>query len=536
MSINIERNGEQHTMAITTFAAIDVGSHETTLRIYEISKRNGIQQLEYLHHTSRLGYETYSTNHISYHSIEKLCKILNGFSLKMKEYGVNDYMITATSALREADNNLIVLDQVKQRTGFLIKILSNSEQRYLCYKAIALTPNSFHKLIQKGTLLADVGGGSIQLSLFDKNTLIATQNIMLGSLRIQEFLQDMRNVTDNYQNLIYEYISHDLHAFAQLYLKDIKIKNIIAVGNQLSSFVKYLSTHNFGKLLPFDSKGTKKDSVNRSEYDEFYRSIVSQKPEELSRELNISLDKASLLLPTAMIYHNIFEETQAEQMWLSGITLCDGMAADFAERKTHITPAHSFADDILSAARKIADRYSCSTKHTGIVESIALKIFDAVKKQNNLTRQERLLLQIAAILHNCGAFINLNDVGENSYKIVTSTEIIGISHKQRMMVAAIVRYPIGSFPQFAQMDDVFEKDEFIKIAKLNAILRLADSMDRSHRQKFRNVTMVLRSNTLYITGHTLYDITLEQGIFSNNADFFEEVFGIKPLLRQKKEF
>ena len=207
-------------MAITTFAAIDVGSHETTLRIYEISKNNGIQQLDHVHHTSRLGYETYSTNHISYHSIEKLCSILNGFSLKMKEYGVNDYMITATSALREADNNLIVLDQVKQRTGFFIRILSNSEQRYLCYKAIALTPNSFHKLIQKGTLLADVGGGSIQLSLFNKNALIATQNVMLGSLRIQEILQNMRNITDNYQNLIYEYIYHDLHVFTQLYLKD----------------------------------------------------------------------------------------------------------------------------------------------------------------------------------------------------------------------------------------------------------------------------------------------------------------------------
>ena len=59
----------------------------------------------------------------------------------MKEYSITDYMITATSALREADNNLIVLDQVKQRTGFLIKILSNPEQRYLCYKSIALKEN-----------------------------------------------------------------------------------------------------------------------------------------------------------------------------------------------------------------------------------------------------------------------------------------------------------------------------------------------------------------------------------------------------------
>ena len=45
-------------MAITTFAAIDVGSHETSLRIYEVSKKFGIRELDYVHHTARLGYET----------------------------------------------------------------------------------------------------------------------------------------------------------------------------------------------------------------------------------------------------------------------------------------------------------------------------------------------------------------------------------------------------------------------------------------------------------------------------------------------
>ena len=154
-------------MAIRLFAAIDVGSHETSLRIYEISKKTGIHELEYVHHSAPMGYETYSTGHLSYHSIDKLCTILLGFREKMKEYQITEYMIIATSALREADNNIIVLDQVKQHTGFDIKILSNSEQRYLYYKAIALKENAFHKLIQKGTLLVDVGGGSMQMSLFD---------------------------------------------------------------------------------------------------------------------------------------------------------------------------------------------------------------------------------------------------------------------------------------------------------------------------------------------------------------------------------
>jgi exopolyphosphatase/guanosine-5'-triphosphate,3'-diphosphate pyrophosphatase len=452
----------------------------------------------------------------------------------MKEYGVKDYMIASTSALREADNNLIVLDQVRQRTGFQIKILSNSEQRYLCYKSIALTPNSFHHLIQKGTLLVDVGGGSMQLSLFDKSSLICTQNILLGSLRIQEFLQHMRNETDNYQNLVYEYISNDLHTFSELYLKKHKIKNIIAVGNQLHAFVKYLSVHNFGHLQPTDSKGKKKDSVSRQEYHEFYEAISSQHAEELSKELDISIDQASLLLPTAMIYHNIFEETAAEQMWLSGITLCDGMAADFAERWGKITPAHSFQEDIIHASRCLAQRYDCSTSHGLNIEHAALQIFDGLNSRHTLTAHDRLLLQIAVILHNCGSYINLNDVGENSYKIIMSTELIGISHKERMIVATVVRYLHDYFPEYTQLKDHFSQDDYIHIAKLNAILRLADAMDKSHKQKFTNISASLRKGELIITGNTIYDITLEQGIFQKYASFFEEVFGIRPVLRQKK--
>ena len=521
-------------MAITVFAAIDVGSHETAMRIYEISKKHGVHELEYLHHTARLGYETFSTRHISYHTIDKLCNILLGFKEKMMEYRIKDYMIIATSALREADNNLIVLDQVKQRTGFQIKILSNSEQRYLCYKAIALQPNSFHKLIQKGTLLVDVGGGSIQLSLFDKSNLITTHNILLGSLRIQEFLQTMQGDVINYQNLVHEYISNSLHTFSKLYLQDCNVRNIIAVGNQLQTFVKYLVTHHFGNLQPVDSKGNKKDSVNRQEYEELYHAISTQAPDDLARELSISEDKAELLLPTAMIYHNIFEETDAEFMWLSGITICDGMAADFAERKEHIVPAHPFSDDIISVSRKLAERFCCDTEHIHQVEIAALKLFDALRKANHLTKKDRLLLQIAAILHNCGSFLNLNDIGENSYKIVTSTEIIGLSHQERMIVAYVIRYTTGDFPEYSEIKNEFSREEYIKIAKLNAILCLADAMDRSHQQKFTNFTVRKRGYDLTITGQTLYDITLEHGMFIQKSPFFEEAFGIRPVLRQKK--
>ena len=161
-------------------------------------------------------------------------------------------------------------------------------------------------------------------------------------------------------------------------------------------------------------------------------------------------------------------------------------------------------------------------------------MFDAVKKLNNLTKHDRLLLQISAILHNCGNFINMNAVGENSYKIVMSTEIIGLSHKERMMVAYMVRYLDSSFPKYAEISDVFSQQEFIKIAKLNSILLLADAMDRSHKQKFKNVKVALKDRELVLTVDTKEDISLEKGLFTDRALFFKEVFNVQPTIKQKR--
>lgn len=96
----------------------------------------------------------------------------------MKAYRVKDYRAYATSAMREAHNNQIILDQIRVRTGLNVRIISNSEQRFISYKAIAAKASEFNKIIQKGTAIVDVGFGSAQLSLFDKDSLVTTQNLL----------------------------------------------------------------------------------------------------------------------------------------------------------------------------------------------------------------------------------------------------------------------------------------------------------------------------------------------------------------------
>src|SRR5574344_1105989 len=224
---------------MTTFAAIDVGSNELSLKIFEITKTNGIKELEHIRHTIELGLETYTNGKISYAMVNELCTMLLGFHYKMKEYGTTEYTAYATSALREASNYMVILDQIKLRCGLKVKILSNSEQRFLCYKAIALKEETFHNIITKGTAIVDVGSGSMQISLFNKEALVSTQNIKLGSLRTKAALGDLENQTDNLYKLISEYMDNDIQTYCDVFFKNTKVKSIIAVGDQLNELLRY---------------------------------------------------------------------------------------------------------------------------------------------------------------------------------------------------------------------------------------------------------------------------------------------------------
>jgi exopolyphosphatase/guanosine-5'-triphosphate,3'-diphosphate pyrophosphatase len=509
-------------MPITTFATIDVGSNELSMKIFEISKKTGMKELDYVRHTIELGSDTYTYGKISHELVVELCDVLVMFSQKMKEYHVVDYYACATSAIREASNYIMILDQIKLSSNITVKVLSNSEQRFLCYKSIALREKEFDRIIEKGTAIVDIGAGSIQISLFDKKSLVTTQNIKLGSLRIRELLSDMENKAVNYYNLISEYIDTDMLTFKNLFLDDHKIKTIIAVGDYAGEIIRY------GDFTPST------DSITREDFENIYSSLLRNPIDQISKKLNLQKEQTVLLLPTSMIYHKMFRETKAEHMWFPGTTLCDAMAAEYAEKKDKLVPAHNFIDDIIAASKNIANRYQCNIIHTENVEYIALSVFDRIKKLHGLGKRERLLLQIAVILHDCGKFINMNDVSNNSYNIIMSTEIIGISHLEREMIANMVKYCVVDLPSYSDKSISFSKDTYIKISKLSAIIKIANAMDKSHKQKFSDIKITYHDNQLIITANTLKDITLEMGLFESKADYFEEVYGIRPVLKQKR--
>ncbi|MDD3279488.1 MAG: exopolyphosphatase [Lachnospiraceae bacterium] len=512
-------------MQATTFAAIDIGTYDVTLEIFEMTRKNGINSLNNVKHRMELGKDVFASGKIGQEMADELCTVLSDFVRFMEEYRVTSYRAVATSSLREAENNQFILRKILQRTGLRVEILSNSEQRFIGYKAIASMETDFNKMIEKGTAIIDLDGGSVQISLFDKDALVTTQNIRMGSLRIRERLASVAGDTTHYDTLVEELIQNEILSFKKMYLKDRKIENIVLVGDLFTDSILVNAPEKFSKTL------------TREEFQSWYQIIVHSSAMELAVKIGIPVESASLLVPSVIIYKRLIEELDAKLIWTPGTRLASGLAYEFGEQKKLIRIKHNFENDILMAARNIGKRYAVSKPHIDNMEMVALGIFDSMKKVHGFQNRERLLLRIAVMLHDVGKYISLNFVADSSYNIIMSNEIIGLSHSEREMIALVAQYNTKRLPQyevFASRSSL-NRDEYLIVAGLTAIVRLANALDRSHLQKIQTIRSVLKENELVLSLSVNKDFTLEEGLSREKQEFFHEVFNVTPVIRIRRQ-
>ncbi len=144
-------------------AAIDIGSNAIRFQVSTVldnSPQLLFKKLEYVRFPLRLGHDVFSTGRISEKSIEKFKKLMKAFRLLIELYEVEDYMFCATSAMRESENGLELVNRVQEEIGITIHIIDGNREAEFVNRAI-------HSYLSTKTYLhIDVGGGSTELNLY----------------------------------------------------------------------------------------------------------------------------------------------------------------------------------------------------------------------------------------------------------------------------------------------------------------------------------------------------------------------------------
>ena len=396
-------------------------------------------------------------------------------------------------------------------------------ERFYQNLAVRETMPDFNSLVEAGTMILDIGSSSLQATVYDKSDFIFSQNMVLGSLRIYEMLSDLQNRTTHYEDVLEEFIAQDLEDYHAVEPKGIIYKSMIVFGGELGYF-KYLMGKDPNKICV----------IGKDEFLSVYEYLLKTRPSDLSLNDKIPSNIAPLLLPAALIIKNMLEYTGVDKIYLPHASMSDGIIYSYCSRTCGYKLTFNPEEDLVRAARNVAKRYKTDKKHIDFVEKAALEIFDTSKKLSGLKERDRLLLRLSAILHECGKFVHATDHNEAAYALIRYTDLIGLDSDELDTIALVVRL----YPKQNPYENFYYRslppNKKVIVSKLTAMLRIADAMDASHRQKAGKISVTLQPDKLHISLDATEDMSFEMWSFEHRGVLFEQIIGVKPELRVRR--
>lgn len=504
-----------------TVAALDLGANFFRMIIAEISSDGSINILDDLQKNTSLGRDTFTKKRIGVEAIYETCSILDGFVKLMRDYGVKYYWAVSTSGIREAENREYVLEQIRVRTGILIEVINTSQERFLVFKALRDKIENSNEIYNEGAMILNIGSGGIEVSIYNEGSLKFTEYIKIGSLRLREILGGLENKTLNFSEVMTEFVESRIYTLRN-YLEGYKVKNFVGLGGS------------FKFLLKMYTSGEKR-YISKESLLDFLNKIKNMTTKRICEKFDITMEEAKLLLPSTIIVETFLNMTLAEGVYVPKISLRHGMLIDMLSKKLDPSKKRMFDHDIISSVWYIGKKYGIDKKHSERVKNLSLEIFDKTKRFHRLGDRERLFLEIAAILHDVGKYVNLNEDGFYCYNIIYYEEILGLSDKNLNIVANVVRYHGEEIPSLSHENyKTLNFTDKIIVSKLAAILKLAEALNISKKNKIdNNIYITVEDRTVYFQLDTYKDCTLEMWSFKNNGEFFEEVMGVKPIIKIK---
>ncbi len=502
-----------------TVAVIDIASNELRLKVAEKGK-NDVRYLESLHYPLSLGRDTFNTGKISFDKVDKVCDIIKNFLVVAKGYGINNIKAIATTAVREATNSAYILDQIKIKTGVDVRVMDDSDEKIYIYKLVARLCSEEQK--QSG-LMVHIGSGNIGISVFEDGYIPFMENIKLGTLRINEIFDGVQDHVSEFHAVVEDYI----RSFTDMLQNEVPsdIKNFIVSGSDSEVIAKLCKASRSGDFYKFNKENLLK----------LYEDIKHKSIEKISDEYDITYDKAEVLMPAMCIYISLIEHTKSGHVLAPNSFLIDAYIYEqlFPEEFGKINK--EFNKNTIRSAQLAARKYNAIVSHSDCVTSFAKSIFEKMKKIHGLSGREKILLEVACILHDIGKFIGVKSHYRHSYYIVKNLEIVGLNSEEITIVACICLYHSRLVPSIN--DEVYRSlspQNRVLVSKLAAILRLADALDRGHYQKFKDIDIKTDNDELVITIETDKNSDLESWSFKEKSVFFEDVFGIKAVLKKKR--
>ncbi|MFT5128929.1 MAG: exopolyphosphatase/guanosine-5'-triphosphate,3'-diphosphate pyrophosphatase [Rhodothermales bacterium] len=500
-------------------AVIDIGSSAIRIAIAEVTGAGKWRDLDRAELPVSLGHEVFQDGRIGRDSIRNSIHALNRFRELLGTWQVadNDVRVIATSALREARNRDTFIDRVALRTGFNVRVIDGIEANHLTYLAVAdALKSGWPKFRRSSSIIIEVGGGSTETMLLRGGKMLAAHTLSIGTVRIDQQVR----ATVGSRAYLADFM-HESHAAAfetlNAEMQMRRLRHFIAVGGDarlVAALIGQVASEHHSV-------------IERQAFIDFVQEMEQLETAEIVRRLDITYSDAEALLPALLVYLAFLKETSAKTLLVPDVSIREGVLIDISHGGRGGI-RRKLRNQVIASALNLGRKFRFGERHGVHVASVCIQLFDALVDEHGLGDHERLLLEVAAILHEIGQFVSQSGHHKHSEYLISNSEIFGLDSEDIAIISNVARYhrkalPVKTHGNFARL----AREHRLVVLKLAGILRVADALDRSHAARITRFTVELCEDEMILHCDIDGDISVERFSMHRKSDLFEQVFGLR---------
>ncbi len=497
-------------------ALISIEPELVKLRISKL-KDGRLVDIDRLERQVQLGHEIFNNRKISFETLREISGILKDYSQILAEYNVKNFKVFASDVLNDAENCAYIIDQIKIQNNMQISVLEDRPEKSLIYFEILNTLQSAEYGNLNKTLISYIEAGSIGFSLYDKKKILFSQNINMGPSKLYELLEPVSEQTTDFSTVVEEYLDRIIGRI-RFPINRSEIENLIISGSEVNLIASLCAAEEKDDIYDIDPR----------RIDELYKEIEGMSARAISEKYSISLKNARLLFTALAMYAKVLNLTNAKKILCPKVELWDALMKQILSPKVERQFEEHVRCSATYCAKVLSYHFYFSQPHVDFTQQCATLIFDRLKKLHGLDKHKKLLLDLAVILHEAGYYVNSKDPRISTFDIIKNLDIYGLTDKEVNLVANIVRYNEFTTPNKNDLEYAkLSSDDELMISKMVAIFRLCNALDKSKKQKFKNMKIKLSDESLVINAESDENVHLEKWAVDKCNEFFEEVFGLK---------
>jgi exopolyphosphatase/guanosine-5'-triphosphate,3'-diphosphate pyrophosphatase len=502
-------------------AAIDIGTNSVHMIVVRVRTDLSFEVVDREKAMVRLGAGGLGGRKLTAEAMAATLQALSKFKRLAESHRVDVIRAAATSAIREAENGGAFLAQIERETGIRARVITGADEARLIHQAAVYGVD----VAGGRAVVIDIGGGSVEITLGTATDIQLARSFKLGVIRLTERFVKSDPLDDRDERRLTRFIEQEIGRHCE---------QIVAAG-----FDRVIGTSgtilSMGAVAATAARGTPPTElrnlhVSVKQVRKLRKEVVGLSLPERLAVPGLDPRRADLIVGGAVLLDTILRLLGADELLLCDLALREGLVLDYIRRhRRQIAHVDSIPDVRRRSTIELAERCNYFAPHAQQVARLALAIFDQTRPIHGLTEREREWLEYAALMHDIGGHISYARHHKHSYYLIKNGDLRGFRPEEIEVVALVARYHRRGTPKRSHDEYARLPSDLRRIVRtLASILRVAESLDRSHGQVISALELRDRGDDVLMEISTPGDAELEVWATQRHVEPFQKLVG-KPV-------